>query len=165
MKRFFLFLGLLLAVSLTLPREASSQIKYGGGVFYGTYLGNLGLNLRAEMNITEDLALVPKIDVSLPNFHSGTFLNGVTVHGHYYIEAVEGLKVYPIAGLTLKSYLDFDRYGINRVYHGFAINPSGGAGGIFQLDEGFSVFAELRYEIGRYHQFMSTAGVLFTPGN
>jgi len=140
-------------------------MKVGVGLSYGTSLNNPGLNLRAEAEIFENLLIVPKLDIYLPRTSTRTFINTISIHAHYKIELMEQISVYPLAGATLKSYLDFDKYGHDRVDHRLLLNPSGGAGVLFDLSENFSLFGESRVEIGNYSQFVLTAGVLFTPGN
>ena len=162
-KKFLVVILICLSVSFFVKPEAKAQLKYGAGIFYGTWMNNPGLNVRAEFSIGESLAAVPKINISIPRLSSGTFLNSVSLHMHYNVEISEELDVYPLAGITLKSYLDIDKYGNDRIFHQFGVNPALGAGGKIKLTDAFEVFAEGRFELGRYHQFVSTIGVLMTP--
>ena len=163
LKKSFLLLIVCVGVLGTCKQPANAQLRYGAGIFYGTWLNNPGLTARAELAITEGLAVVPKIEISIPRMNTGTFLNALAVHLHYSIDVTEGIAVYPLAGVTLKSYLDIDRSGSSRVNHRFGLNPALGAGGKLKITDSFAVFADGRYDIGRYHQFVSTIGILMTP--
>ncbi len=164
LKKTIILLVIFIALSFSVKQSANAQLKYGAGIFYGTWLNNPGLNLRAEFDIADALVAVPKIDISIPRISTGTFLNSVSLHLHYNFDITEEISIYPLAGVALKSYLDFDSYGNNRLDHRFGVNGVGGAGGQYRLTDTFVVFAEGRLEIGRYSQFVSTVGVLMTPG-
>ncbi len=139
-----------------------AQFRYGGGLFYGSYLNNPGLDVRAELPLFEGLSIVPLIDISAPRTSSWTFLNSVSVHAHYNFQVADNVIAYPLAGMALKSYLDFDRTGSDRIDHRFNVNAVGGAGAILELGKRFSVFAEGRLEIGSYSQLVATFGALIT---
>jgi len=164
MKKTVCLLLICASFSFSFNQKANAQLKYGGGIFFGTWLNNPGLSVRAEFDVFEGLTAVPKIEISFPRFNTGTFLNAVALHLHYYVEVTEGIAVYPLAGITVKSYLDIDKYGNNRLSHNFGLNPTFGAGGKLKITDSFAVFAEGRYDFGRYHQFVTTLGVLMTPG-
>lgn len=164
LKKSLLFLFVCISIIFSVNQSANAQLKYGAGIFYGTWLNNPGLSARAEFGLTDELVMVPNIDLSVPRFHTGTLLNSAGLHLHYKLEVTDEIVVYPLAGATLKSYLDFDRYGNDRVYHNFAINPSAGCGGLLKLSDSFLIFAELRYELGTYLQMVSTVGFLMRPG-
>lgn len=161
MKR-YLVLALIFTF-LSINQESNAQLKYGAGANYSTWLNTPGINLRLEFPVFDELVAVPMVDINIPRFSTGTLLNGLSFHFHYNFEIVEELDLYPLAGATIKSYLDFDRGGSTPVYHRFSFNPTGGAGAKLKLSETFEVFAEGRLEIGRYSQFVSTFGVLLRP--
>lgn len=155
---------ILFAVFISFSNTSQAQLKYGGGINFSTWLNTPGLNLRAEFGIADLLVAVPMIDIGMPRFSTATFMNAASLHLHYNFPITEELQVYPLAGLALKSYLDFDRYGTTNIYHRFGINPVGGAGGKIKLTDSFEVFAEGRLEVGRYSQFVTTLGVLMSAG-
>jgi len=153
---------ILLIISFIFCQQAlNAQVRYGTGINYSTWLNTPGVNLRVELGITDALAAVPMLDINLPRFSTWTLINGASLHLHYNVGIVEELDLYPLAGLTIKSYLDFDRY--SSTFHKFSFNPTGGAGGKLKLSETFEVFAEGRLEIGRYSQFVGTIGILLRP--
>ena len=78
---------------------------------------------------------------------------------------IDELDIYPLGGVTFKSYLDFDRTGYDRVFHRINVSPTAGAGAKINLTEFFSIFGEGRAEIfGPYKQFVSTIGVIMWAG-
>jgi len=151
-------------LSVNQTTKAQVKVEFGGGLFYGSWLHMPGINGRIEFDIIENLSMVPMLELSFPKFSTGTFLNSFCVMFHYDFEVTEELEIYPIAGTSLKSYLDFDKHGYDSVFHRFAFNPAFGAGGKVKLTEFFSVFIEGRIEIGSYNQFVSSIGVMVWPG-
>ncbi len=164
MKKIFTFIIIIVALS-AINQKAEAQIKIGAGLSYATWLNTPGVNLRAEAEVFENLSIVPMLDIYLPRISTWTLINTFSLHVHYNIEVLDQISVYPLLGATMKSYLDFDRSGYDRVYHRFALNPSGGAGALYELSKDFSVFTESRLELGYYSQFVLTAGVRFIPGS
>ena len=159
------FAILVLAVSLVfINSSANSPIRYGGCIFYGTWLNTPGLNARLQLPLFEGLSLVPMIDISVPKFSSGTFINSVSLHFHYDIEIIEELDIYPLGGAAFKSYLDIDRTGYDRVFHRIVFSPTVGAGAKLHMTEYFTIFGELRREMFNYRRFVSTIGVLMWAG-
>lgn len=149
---------------MSFNQSADAQVKYGGGIIYSTWLNTPGINARLELPLFEEISLVPMVDISIPRFSTATFINSVSLHLHYNFPVIDELDIYPLAGATFKSYLDFDKTGYDRVYHKFTLNPSIGAGARVNLTEFFSVFGEVRREMFTYHQFVTTVGVLMRPG-
>lgn len=167
-KKFLLISIFCVAALIMFNQSSKAQLRYGAGLFYGTWLNNPGLNLRAELGVGDTFVIVPMIDLSVPRFSTATFLNSASLHLHYNFEITEELLLYPLAGATMKSYLDFDNYGGTTVHHRLRLNPVGGAGGQLKMTEFFIVFAEGRLELGlpgNYGQFVSTIGVLIRPSN
>lgn len=157
-----LILGLLLS---GLSAQTVAQLSYGGGIFYGSWLRNAGLDLRAEYALTDDLIIAPKLDISFPDLQfSAKFLTELGAHVHYHLIKQDILVLYPLAGLNIQSYLNADIDPSAYVNMNFGVGLCAGAGGQLILTDNFSFFGEARYALGRYHQFMATAGVLFTPG-
>ena len=143
--------------------QSMAQLSYGGGVFYGTYLRNLGVELRAEYPLTESLIVAPKLALSLPDFYYGvTFLNELCGHVHYKVFQEDPITLYPLAGICISNYTDIDTSPADLDIH-FKFGVNLGAGGQFRLGENMDIFAEARYTIGYYHQFVATAGLLITP--
>lgn len=142
----------------------SGQLSYGGGLFWGNYLRNPGLDFRVEYPLTDALIIAPKLDISFPDLlFRAQFLSELCGHVHYYVINEEQMKLYPLAGLNIQSWLEVDLDPSPYVDINFGLGLCAGVGGRLALTDHMSFFGEARYAFGRYHQFVATAGVLFSP--
>lgn len=145
-----------------LINQSIGQLNIGGGLFYGTYLDNVGLDLRAEYHITDELILAPKLDLSFPDIPFGpTFLNELCLHAHYQVFKEDNINLYPLVGVCFKNYIDFDSEPFDMDFH-LGMGLSFGAGGQLKISDGMSMFAEARYSTGHYHQLVFTGGLIMT---
>ena len=82
LKKSLMLLVICIALSFSAKQSVNAQLKYGAGIFHGTWLNNPGLNFRAEFDIAEGLVAVPKIDLSIWKVKGIGFLENLilTIH-------------------------------------------------------------------------------------
>ncbi|MBT3747694.1 MAG: outer membrane beta-barrel protein [Bacteroidetes bacterium] len=157
-KVFLLLLGLVIGLSAS---QSMAQLRFGGGINFGSYY-HLGIDIRGEYNLTDDLILAPKVDIG-PSFKYGfSYLTEICAHVHYLVYKEDVIAVYPLAGLTLKNYFDLDTSPFD-VDLNFGFGFSFGGGVQFEFTDTMTAFGEARYTTGNYHQGMLTAGIIYTP--
>ena len=152
MKKLFLTM---LVVLVSMSAMAQDK-KYGVGfnLLYGTEIKNIGFGVKGQYYATDAIrleangAFFPKKD-ELKMYEAGLV-------GHYLIPVAENMKVYPLAGAGITSWvvsaLDADVE--------FTINLGGG----FQYDiaEDFALTAEVKYQIIKnYNQAVFGIGAIY----
>ena len=138
------------------------QMKVGGGIFYGTYLGNLGLDIRASFRLIDQLYVSAKLDVSFPEITSygATFMNELGLHAKYHVYEKGGIALYPLAGLTLQNMIWVNTNPVN-LNAGFHVGVTAGGGAILKITDNLEAFGEATFTLAGHSQFKATVGGLF----
>jgi hypothetical protein len=154
-----LIIMILLILPITISKSYG-QIDYGGGLFFATQLNNPGIDLRTEFYLMEDLVISPKLDLTWPDIKWGpTFVNEFCLHAHYLFYQEDLITAYPLAGINIQNYIDFDKNPFD-IDFSFGMGFCAGVGAQLHVSESMSFFAEARYATGRYHQLMLTGGIV-----
>ncbi len=161
----YLLVGLLF--SFVIP-QTQAQISIGGGLGYNEKISGPGITVKAEFNITDQIAVSPGVTYffgnSLYGFNQNTL--AVNVNAHYFFNLIENkLKIYPLVGANYSNYKTgvsyysyyYDTYEVSD--NAFGINI--GAGGRWQFSERLSVYLEPKYVISDFEQIIINAGILF----
>lgn len=135
---------------------ASAQIKFGGGLSYGTEAKNLGFNVRGEYVINDQISIVPGFTYFLPKDLITWWELNADVHYGF------NEKFYGLGGLnytTVKIDLP-EEFG----FLGAAIDNSSSEIGL-NLGAGYKFtdkfFGEAKYVLGSADQLTLTVGILF----
>jgi len=170
--------ALLIAVCLAIGfySRSHAQIKVGGGLAIGAgnELPHVGIDIRGEYMVLENLGLVTSVDFWFARTLSeGGVSPGLEdsklgqttwniVEAHYYFELSNGVRVYPLAGFSLAwvkvSQGDFK---VSDTEFGFNI----GGGGEFDLSDQLLVFVEVKGVLRSSSQFVAVLGVAYRIGN
>jgi opacity protein-like surface antigen len=84
------------------------------------------------------------------------------INGHYVFNALDRIEIYPLAGLNILLTGKKDKMlSANETFkendNAFGLNL--GAGTYFKISDKFDIFAEAKYIVSKYSQFMINAGV------
>jgi opacity protein-like surface antigen len=181
MKKFSLLLLILL---LSLPAAKSQFTKAGGGLTFGT-----GFHFNNETGVLADLHRSPFAgifltgiyELSLPVHISPSFTyfiprtnkSGIVVanedtrvsammvdiNGHYVFNSLDRFEFYGLAGLNV-TFTKIKWLGTATSGTDNALGLNIGAGTYIKLTEQFDLYAEAKYIVSKYDQFMLNAGVL-----
>ena len=111
----------------------------GAHLNYGTEISSIGIGLKYQYNITDNIRLEPSMNYFFPNEGINEF--DLNTNAHYLFPMAGNIRVYPLAGLTFtrrgfkKNIEDITRLGIN-------------AGGGFECDitNDLMLNMELKYQ-------------------
>lgn len=156
------------AVIFLFGLQIQAQISIGGGLAYNEQVSGPGVTLKAEFNITENIAIAPGGTYFFGNSLYGFNQNilAVDVNAHYFFNLVDNkLKIYPLLGANYSNYKTGASY-YSYYYNTYEVSDSAfgvniGAGGRWAFSEKLSVYLEPKYVISDFEQFVLNAGILF----
>jgi len=146
--------------------SSQAQMAIGGGIGYNQKVSSVGLTVKGEFNITEQIAITPNVSYF---FGSSRFIGynqsllGIDVNATYAFNIIEKLKIYPIVGANFSSYKTRDTFlfiADEDVENETAFGANIGAGAQWQFTEKLSVYLEPKYVASNYSQIIVNAGVL-----
>jgi len=159
---------LMYAAILLFGLQTQAQIALGGGLAYNEKVSGPGITLKAEFNITEQIAIAPGGTYFFGNSLYGYNQNilAVDVNAHYFFNIIDDkLKIYPLLGVN------YSNYKTGAYYYGYyydtyevsdnAFGANIGAGGKWAFSEKLSVYLEPKYIVSDYEQIVVNAGILF----
>ncbi len=154
-----------LVCTMLMGVSAFAQLSIGGGVGFNDGVDAPGLIVKAEFDIMDNIAISPSF-----SYFSGSKISSyknnlmaIDVNGHYKIEMVDDLFIYPLAGLnyskynngfTLSNDIEFSQKEAN------ALGINVGGGGRWFFKDNLSVFAELKYTVSDFSQVVIGGGIL-----
>lgn len=145
---------------LSYSQSTMAQAQLGGGLVLGFDIGAVGINLRGDIPVTEEIDVVPGF---IYYFESDVNIFEFNANGHYNFEAGDIVQPYALAGLNV-SHVDYDLEVFGRDLDDTDIGLNLGGGVNFELGS-INTFAEGRLLLGGFEDFSITAGVLFPIGN
>jgi opacity protein-like surface antigen len=176
-----IILGMLL-ISLSMTAVNAQFTKIGGGLAYGTGYwfndeqfddnrsGHFAGFLEGIYEITVPIHIAASITGFYPNVTkeelSKTTVSSVMVdiNGHYVFNSLDRIEVYGLTGFDLLltwrkiKYLEPEPMEpVTGTDNSFGLNI--GAGTYIKVSDQFDVFAEAKYILSKYSQFMINAGV------
>lgn len=176
-----IFISLLIAV-LTIPAINAQFTKIGGGVGYGTGFwfhkmeydynrsGHFPVFLEGIYEITVPLHVTGRISYFFPHVTKEEFEKVSVssmmfdINGHYVFNSLDRLEFYGLAGMDILLTWKKTKYesAMSETYHenDNAIGLNLGGGACFKITNQFDLFAEAKYIVSKYGQFMANAGIL-----
>ncbi len=157
MKRKLMFLVAIMALVST---ASFGQLKYGGGVSFGTKSGGIndsgeekfgiGINARVDYTINEKFSVAPNFTYWIASAPAGIDLTYWQLNGdvHYTFSGDEAMSFYGLAGLNY-SYAKVNSVDDNEI----GLNLGAGA-------KKNKLFGEVKYDTA-YEQLALTVGILF----
>ncbi len=153
----FVFIGF-----LAYSHNSQAQAQIGGGLVFGFDIGTVGINVRGDIPVTDEIDVVPGF---IYYFESNINIFEVNANGHYNFDAGDTVQPYALAGLNISHFsYDSEILGIGFEADGTDVGLNLGGGINFDLG-GISAFAEGRLLLGGFEDFSLTGGVLFPIGN
>ena len=113
---------------------------------YGTEIETIGIGVKYQYNITDNIRFEPSLNYSFEN-DFGTDQFDINANLHYLFPMASYVRVYPLAGLT------FARYDNVETHTRLGVNAGGGAE--FDMSNNLILNLELKY------QFVSDADQAF----
>jgi len=174
------FISLLIAF-LTIPAVNAQFTKIGGGIGYGTGFwfhemeydynrsGHFPIFVEGIYEITVPLHVTGRISYFFPNVTKNYDKVSVSsmmfdINGHYVFNSLDRLEFYGLAGmdflLTWKKTTYESAMSEPITENDNAIGLNLGAGACFKITNQFDLFAEAKYIVSKYGQFMANAGIL-----
>jgi len=171
----------LLFISLSLSAVNAQFTKIGGGIAYGTGYwfhevefennrsGHIAGFLEGIYEITVPIHVAASITGFYPNVTKDvmykTTVSSVMfdINGHYVFNSLDRVEVYALTGLDFlltwkkDKYLEETGEVFKETDNAFGLNL--GAGTYIKISDQFDVFAEAKYILSKYGQFMINAGV------
>jgi opacity protein-like surface antigen len=180
------FLLLMLVAVMAFPELNAQFTEVGGGLTYGTGFHfnkttgigsdlyrspNAGIYLTCIYKANLKIQIIPSFTYFLPRTNSYTYaasnLTDKTrvssmmfdINGHYIFNTLDRFEFYGLAGLDIElAHIKWVGTVSKESDNVFGLNL--GAGTYFKLTDQFDIFAEAKYIVSKYHQFMVNAGVL-----
>lgn len=165
MKKLFM-VAIILMVGVSAAMAQKDVKAVGVNLNYGSEISNLGIGAKFQYGITDAIRVEPSFNYYLEK--NGANLWDVNANFHYLFDVAESIKVYPLAGLGYANVEVnnevLDQYG-NKVGGSSSsgeIVVNLGAGAEYQLNEQWSVGAELKYQIiNNFNQVVFAIGATY----
>ena len=161
-------ISLLAIVIIAFTINSYAQISAGGGLVYGTEQKTIGINLRGQYNVWENVDVVggftfffPKKETQTVLFttvKSKTSMWSFDIDGHYNFSFIDKLKVYPLAGLNIAG-VSVEVNGTKASDTEVGLNI--GVGATYEITDKLAGLFETKYTIGNYDQVVISLGVLY----
>ena len=118
----------------------------GVSLNYGTEISSIGLGVKYQYNITNDIRLEPSITYFFEN--KGVDMFDMNVNAHYLLPLASNIRLYPLAGLTyVKRREDLENSKDKIMRNRFGLNLGGGAE--FDITDELMMNFELKYQCVR----------------
>ena len=137
----------------------AQDISLGGGLTFGSEIDRMGIDLRGNFSVAEQLTVVPNLQLFFDRNSGNVKIswNTLNVDAHYLIRIDDNFYLYPFTGLNLTFYTvkisgnsdTSTRLGLNL-----------GGGGQYRFTEKISGFIEMKYVLSDADQTVASFGVL-----
>ena len=115
----------------------------GVSLNYGTEISSIGLGVKYQYNITNNIRLEPSINYFFEN--RGEDMFDVNATAHYLLPLASTIRLYPLTGLTYARWAKDDGSdGAERTYNKFGLNFGGGEE--FDITDDLMMNFELKYQ-------------------
>lgn len=156
MKKLFMAAAIFMVGASSVMAQKGEK-AVGVNVNYGSEIKNVGIGAKLQYGITDAIRIEPAFNYYLEKDHV-TFWD-IDANLHYLFNVSETVKVYPLAGVGY-AHSGFSYEGVSTSSGDFAINV--GAGAEYQLNEKFSIGAELKYQIiSNFNQIVFGVGATY----
>ena len=176
MKKFTLF-SLVLIFSISIVSAQFTKIGGGPGFTSGYYFhdakydynksGNIFVSAKGIYEISLPLHISPSVTFFIPHVYKfmdeKTTVNTmmVDINGHYVFNSLDQFEFYGLAGLDVMLAWKKAKYTSNTFKESDnALGLNLGLGTYMKITEQFDLYAEAKYLLSKYSQFMLNAGIL-----
>lgn len=119
----------------------------GGNLSYGTEIESVGLGVKYQYHITDQIRIEPSMDYFFKN--DGLSMFDINANVHYLFPVASNVRLYPLAGFTYTNWhLDLGKVGDYNVSGSdgkFGVNL--GAGAEFNLAANWVMNLEIKYQL------------------
>jgi hypothetical protein len=169
----------LLVIIIAVPGVNAQFTKIGGGTGFTTGYhfhemnydynksGHIFATLKGIYEITVPIHISPSVTFFIPHVYkeldSKTTVNTLMfdINGHYVFNSLDKFEFYGLIGLDVLLAWKREKYG-TEVFpeNDNALGLNLGVGSYMKITEQFDIYAEAKYILSKYDQFMLNAGVL-----
>ncbi len=169
----------LLVIIIAVPGVNAQFTKIGGGTGFTTGYhfhemdydynksGHIFATLKGIYEITVPIHISPSVTFFIPHVYkeldSKTTVNTLMfdINGHYVFNSLNKFEFYGLIGLDVLLAWKREKYG-TEVFpeNDNALGLNLGVGSYMKITEQFDIYAEAKYILSKYDQFMLNAGVL-----
>lgn len=158
MKKIIVLIGMMFfLVSSTFAQKGIKAV--GGHFSYGTDIESVGLGLKFQYNITDNIRLEPSINYFFKN--EGVEQYDINANAHYLFPLASNIRIYPLAGLT------FARWNFEYKIEGFSTDVSRlgvnlGGGVEMDITDNLLINCELKYQyVSDFEQAIFNVGIAY----
>ena len=126
---------------------------------YGSEISSIGLGVKYQYNITDNIRLEPSINYFFEN--DGVDMFDLNATAHYLFPMASNVRLYPLAGLTYAKWsADLGNDGAEITHSKFGVNLGGGAE--FDITNEFMMNFEVRYQlVSDFDQAIFSLGIAY----
>ena len=131
----------------------------GVSLNYGTEISSIGLGVKYQYNITDNIRLEPSINYFFEN--KGTDMFDINATAHYLVPMASNIRLYPLAGLTYARWaFVLGNDGAEITHSKFGLNLGGGAE--FDITNELMMNFELKYQcVSDFNQAIFSVGLAY----
>lgn len=164
MKKYLLLTAVACLGTTAFAQKGTKSI--GLGLAYGTEAKNIGINVRGQYFVTDNV----RLEASINNFfkHSGVSMWDLNANGAYVFKVSDKFRAYPMLGFAFTNWsasseitgTDGKKYSVNSS-HTFRFGANYGAGVEYTLTNNIAAFGEIREQVlpNSYSQGVFTLGI------
>ncbi|WP_455674611.1 porin family protein [Phocaeicola sp.] len=142
MKKLIILAGMLVLMACSAFAQQGKQ-AFGFHLGYGTEIESVGIGLKYQYNLTDQIRLEPSADYYFKN--DGLSMFDINLNAHYLCPVSSSARLYPIFGFTYTNWnWDLDG-GYDLSKSKFGVNL--GAGAEFDLNANWMMNFEIKYQI------------------
>ena len=129
-----------------------------GELSYGTEISSIGIGVKYQYNITDNIRLEPSINYFFEN--DGLDMFDINANAHYIFPMASNVRVYPLAGFSFSKWSANAGDGWEVSTSKFGVNLGGGAE--FDISDNLMMNFELKYQlISKFDQSVISMGVAY----
>jgi outer membrane protein X len=161
---FILFICITFVCNLY-AQDQQGVLSFAGNLSYGTKIESLGLGVRAQYGLTENVRVSTEYKYYIDRHNLSAW--GIALDAHYVFNASESVALYPIGGVTVSRWtLDSGRSKLDGITHFKRSHnrPGINLGFGTQVEVAYNTFIQIEAKealIKDYTQFVFSVGIMY----
>ena len=157
MKKLFVLFSMMFLVMSSAFAQKGIQAA-GVQLNYGTEISSIGIGLKYQYNITNEIRLEPSANYYFEN--DGLDMFDINANVHYLFPMASNVRVYPLAGLSYSKWSADAGNGWEVSTNKFGLNLGGGAE--FDINKDLMMNFEVKYQlINDFDQAVISMGIAY----
>jgi outer membrane protein X len=157
MKKLFVLFSMMFVFMSSAFAQKGIQAA-GVQLSYGTEISSIGIGVKYQYNITDNIRLEPSINYFFEN--DGLDMFDINANAHYIFPMASNVRVYPLAGFSFSKWSANAGDGWEVSTSKFGVNLGGGAE--FDISDNLMMNFELKYQlISKFDQSVISMGVAY----